>query len=92
MPRLICRFAFEGFACLLLTQSLPMCHYVLGRPDLRFGGLESLHRLTLGNAGAGLVEGLLQIVGLVQGLGEQGIAEVGKVGFFRAAERHSIRS
>jgi hypothetical protein len=31
-------------------------------------------------------EGFLQVIGLVQRLGEQGVAEVGEVGFFRAAK------
>jgi hypothetical protein len=38
----------------------------------------------------GQLEGVLQIVGLGQGLGEQGVAKVGEVGFFRAAKRHAV--
>ena len=40
----------------------------------------------LGHILLGQLEGFLQIVGLVQRLGKQGIAEVSEVGLFRAAK------
>ncbi|MNX84071.1 hypothetical protein D3C86_1158540 [compost metagenome] len=59
-------------------------------PDLWFGRFETVRQLTFGDSGLGQFEGLLQIIGLVQGLGEQGIAEVSEVGFLRATEGYSV--
>lgn len=83
-------FIAQGFLGLLPAQALPVCKHCRRRPELRLGGFETFPSFTFGNTGARQFEGLLEVVGLIQRFGEQGVAEIGEISLFRTAEGHPV--
>ncbi|MNF16300.1 hypothetical protein D3C80_2192630 [compost metagenome] len=63
-----------------------MCQYGWWCPDLWLGGFETFPLLPFGNTAARQFERLFEVVGLVQRLGKQSLAEIGEISLFRAAE------
>src|SRR5450830_258604 len=63
-----------------------MCQHALGGPDLWFRRFEIIRLFALGDMGLGQGESLLQVVGLVQRLGEQGVTEIGEIRLLGATE------